>query len=130
MTPLSLDHLKTRLDNYVRQLNIVRVLRQRERKGLTAARLMGAQAAQGEVLTFLDSHCMYPIMQCLPLFSCRVQVVILNRCLLIKIMKVVPKMSIWWCVFLEVRCTVEVNGGKGTSKKTIGWSTVTTVFTD
>ncbi|XP_059188815.1 polypeptide N-acetylgalactosaminyltransferase 6-like [Centropristis striata] len=51
------DHLKTRLDNYVRQLNIVRVLRQRERKGLVAARLMGAQAAKGEVLTFLDSHC-------------------------------------------------------------------------
>ncbi|XP_044068513.1 polypeptide N-acetylgalactosaminyltransferase 6-like isoform X2 [Siniperca chuatsi] len=51
------DHLKTRLDNYVRQLNIVRVLRQRERKGLITARLLGAQAAQGEVLTFLDSHC-------------------------------------------------------------------------
>ncbi|KAK9514925.1 hypothetical protein VZT92_025607 [Zoarces viviparus] len=51
------DHLKTRLDDYVRQLNIVRVLRQRERKGLITARLMGGQAAQGEVLTFLDSHC-------------------------------------------------------------------------
>ncbi|KAM6929817.1 polypeptide N-acetylgalactosaminyltransferase 6-like, partial [Lycodopsis pacificus] len=51
------DHLKTRLDDYVRQLNIVRVLRQRERKGLITARLMGGKAAQGEVLTFLDSHC-------------------------------------------------------------------------
>uniref|UniRef100_A0A8C4IPR7 Polypeptide N-acetylgalactosaminyltransferase n=1 Tax=Dicentrarchus labrax TaxID=13489 RepID=A0A8C4IPR7_DICLA len=48
---------RTRLDNYVQQLNIVRVLRQRERKGLITARLLGAQAAQGEVLTFLDSHC-------------------------------------------------------------------------
>lgn len=57
VTPPSLDHLKARLDNYVQQLNIVRVLRQRERKGLITARLMGAQAAQGEVLTFLDSHC-------------------------------------------------------------------------
>uniref|UniRef100_A0A3P9NKW0 Polypeptide N-acetylgalactosaminyltransferase 6 n=1 Tax=Poecilia reticulata TaxID=8081 RepID=A0A3P9NKW0_POERE len=39
------------------ELRIVRVLRQTERKGLITARLMGAQAAQGEVLTFLDSHC-------------------------------------------------------------------------
>ncbi|XP_068996878.1 polypeptide N-acetylgalactosaminyltransferase 6-like [Embiotoca jacksoni] len=51
------DHLKTRLDEYVQQLKIVRVLRQRKRKGLITARLMGAQAARGEVLTFLDSHC-------------------------------------------------------------------------
>ncbi|XP_068454402.1 polypeptide N-acetylgalactosaminyltransferase 6-like [Clinocottus analis] len=51
------DHLKTRLDDFVRQLNIVRVLRQPERKGLITARLMGVQAAQGEVLTFMDSHC-------------------------------------------------------------------------
>ncbi|XP_053174008.1 polypeptide N-acetylgalactosaminyltransferase 6-like [Scomber japonicus] len=51
------DHLKTRLDEYVQQLNIVHVLRQRERKGLITARLLGAQAAQGKVLTFLDSHC-------------------------------------------------------------------------
>uniref|UniRef100_A0A3B4XA85 Polypeptide N-acetylgalactosaminyltransferase 6-like n=1 Tax=Seriola lalandi dorsalis TaxID=1841481 RepID=A0A3B4XA85_SERLL len=51
------DCLKTRLDEYVEQLKIVRVLRQRERKGLVTARLLGAQAAQGEVLTFLDSHC-------------------------------------------------------------------------
>ncbi|XP_041860041.1 polypeptide N-acetylgalactosaminyltransferase 6-like isoform X2 [Melanotaenia boesemani] len=51
------DHLKTPLDEYVKQLHIVRVLRQKERKGLITARLMGAQAARGEVLTFLDSHC-------------------------------------------------------------------------
>ncbi|XP_075331051.1 polypeptide N-acetylgalactosaminyltransferase 6-like isoform X2 [Odontesthes bonariensis] len=51
------DYLKTPLDEYVKQLQVVRVLRQRERKGLITARLMGAQAARGEVLTFLDSHC-------------------------------------------------------------------------
>ncbi|GLD50045.1 polypeptide N-acetylgalactosaminyltransferase 6-like isoform X1 [Lates japonicus] len=51
------DHLKTRLDEYVKQLKIVHVLRQRERKGLVAARLLGAQSARGQVLTFLDSHC-------------------------------------------------------------------------
>lgn len=51
------DHLKTPLDDYVLGLRIVRVLRQKERKGLITARLMGAKAAKGEVLTFLDSHC-------------------------------------------------------------------------
>ncbi|XP_074536684.1 polypeptide N-acetylgalactosaminyltransferase 6-like [Halichoeres trimaculatus] len=51
------DHLKTRLDDYVRKLKIVRVLRQKEWKGLTPARLLGAKYAKGEVLTFLDSHC-------------------------------------------------------------------------
>lgn len=72
-------HLKTRLDDYVRQLKIVRVLRQRERKGLITARLLGAQAARGEVLTFLDSHCMCPMIRCKPNVSCRVQLVVLNR---------------------------------------------------
>ncbi|KAJ8016285.1 hypothetical protein DPEC_G00005610 [Dallia pectoralis] len=51
------DHLKSRLDEYVLQLGIVRVLRQSERKGLITARLLGAQAARGETLTFLDAHC-------------------------------------------------------------------------
>uniref|UniRef100_A0A1A8LC95 Polypeptide N-acetylgalactosaminyltransferase n=6 Tax=Nothobranchius TaxID=28779 RepID=A0A1A8LC95_9TELE len=51
------DHLKAALEEHVEKLQIVRVLRQRERKGLITARLMGAQAARGEVLTFLDSHC-------------------------------------------------------------------------
>ncbi|XP_013873433.1 polypeptide N-acetylgalactosaminyltransferase 6 [Austrofundulus limnaeus] len=55
------DQLKAPLDEYVKQLQIVHVLRQRERKGLITARLMGAWAARGEVLTFLDSHC-----ECLP----------------------------------------------------------------
>jgi len=43
----------------VQSLEIVRVLRQRERKGLIAARLLGAREAGGEVLAFLDSHCEY-----------------------------------------------------------------------
>lgn len=34
-----------------------RVLRLPERSGLVAARLLGAEAAQGETLTFLDAHC-------------------------------------------------------------------------
>ncbi|KAL6483293.1 hypothetical protein MHYP_G00081650 [Metynnis hypsauchen] len=51
------DHLKAPLDLHVQPLKIVRVLRQKERKGLVAARLLGAQEAKGNVLTFLDSHC-------------------------------------------------------------------------
>lgn len=41
----------------MRQLKIVRVVRQPERKGLITARLLGASVAQGEILTFLDAHC-------------------------------------------------------------------------
>ncbi|XP_052604953.1 polypeptide N-acetylgalactosaminyltransferase 6 isoform X1 [Peromyscus californicus insignis] len=51
------EHLKERLEQYVQQLQIVRVVRQRERKGLITARLLGASVAQAEVLTFLDAHC-------------------------------------------------------------------------
>ena len=54
---LSAEHLKLQLDEYVRQLKIVRVVRQVERKGLITARLLGASLAQGEILTFLDAHC-------------------------------------------------------------------------
>ncbi|XP_037700950.1 polypeptide N-acetylgalactosaminyltransferase 6 [Choloepus didactylus] len=51
------EYLKEPLDQYVKQLQIVRVVRQEERKGLITARLLGASVAQGEVLTFLDAHC-------------------------------------------------------------------------
>lgn len=51
------DALKDELDEYLRQLHIVRVVRQRERKGLITARLLGASVATGDTLTFLDAHC-------------------------------------------------------------------------
>uniref|UniRef100_A0A8C9R2E3 Polypeptide N-acetylgalactosaminyltransferase n=1 Tax=Scleropages formosus TaxID=113540 RepID=A0A8C9R2E3_SCLFO len=51
------DHLKHRLEEYVRELKIVRVVRQPERKGLITARLLGAKEAHADVLTFLDAHC-------------------------------------------------------------------------
>lgn len=44
----------------MRQLKVVRVMRQKERKGLITARLLGASVAQAEVLTFLDAHCKFP----------------------------------------------------------------------
>ncbi|KFP86593.1 Polypeptide N-acetylgalactosaminyltransferase 6, partial [Acanthisitta chloris] len=55
--PPSPEPLKEELDRYVEQLQIVRVVRQQERKGLITARLLGASVATGEVLTFLDAHC-------------------------------------------------------------------------
>lgn len=51
------EYLKERLEQYVKQLQIVRVVRQEKRKGLITARLLGASVAQAEVLTFLDAHC-------------------------------------------------------------------------
>ncbi|XP_021098754.1 polypeptide N-acetylgalactosaminyltransferase 6 isoform X2 [Heterocephalus glaber] len=51
------EYLKEKLERYVEQLQIVKVVRQEERKGLITARLLGASVAQAEVLTFLDAHC-------------------------------------------------------------------------
>ncbi|XP_054985611.1 polypeptide N-acetylgalactosaminyltransferase 6 [Sorex araneus] len=51
------EYLKEPLEQYVKPLKVVRVLRQEERKGLITARLLGASVAQAEVLTFLDAHC-------------------------------------------------------------------------
>lgn len=51
------EYLKEPLERYVKQLQVVQVVRQQERKGLITARLLGASVAQAEVLTFLDAHC-------------------------------------------------------------------------
>lgn len=46
------------LDDYVATLPVsTRVLRLPKREGIIAARLLGANNASGEVLTFLDAHC-------------------------------------------------------------------------
>ncbi|XP_053733221.1 polypeptide N-acetylgalactosaminyltransferase 5 [Synchiropus splendidus] len=50
------DYLKQQLDDYMSKLPKVRIIRLKERQGLIRARLAGAAAAKGEVLTFLDSH--------------------------------------------------------------------------
>lgn len=54
---MSVERLKDELDEYLKKLHIVHVVRQRERKGLITARLLGASVATGDVLTFLDAHC-------------------------------------------------------------------------
>ncbi|XP_076840174.1 polypeptide N-acetylgalactosaminyltransferase 6 [Brachyhypopomus gauderio] len=51
------EHLQSQLDEYVKKLKIVKVVRQPERKGLITARMLGASQAEGEILTFLDAHC-------------------------------------------------------------------------
>lgn len=51
------EALKDDLDEYLKRLGIVSVVRQRERKGLITARLLGASVATGDTLTFLDAHC-------------------------------------------------------------------------
>uniref|UniRef100_A0A8C8JL23 Polypeptide N-acetylgalactosaminyltransferase n=1 Tax=Oncorhynchus tshawytscha TaxID=74940 RepID=A0A8C8JL23_ONCTS len=52
------DFLGKKLENYGRTLEVpVRVLRMEQRTGLIRARLRGAAATRGQVITFLDAHC-------------------------------------------------------------------------
>ncbi|XP_051564081.1 polypeptide N-acetylgalactosaminyltransferase 13 [Myxocyprinus asiaticus] len=52
------DFLKKKLEDYVVTLEVpVRILRMEQRSGLIRARLRGAAATRGQVITFLDAHC-------------------------------------------------------------------------
>ncbi|XP_048579624.1 polypeptide N-acetylgalactosaminyltransferase 13 isoform X2 [Nematostella vectensis] len=51
------DDLKEKLEEYVAKLKVVRIIRLSKRQGLIRARLKGAAAAKGSILTFLDAHC-------------------------------------------------------------------------
>lgn len=51
-------HLHDQLDEYVKQyLPKVKIVRVPKRSGLIKARILGAAAATGDVLIFLDAHC-------------------------------------------------------------------------
>ncbi|XP_066489960.1 polypeptide N-acetylgalactosaminyltransferase 13 isoform X6 [Tiliqua scincoides] len=52
------DFLKAPLENYVKNLQVpVKIIRMEQRSGLIRARLRGAAASKGHVITFLDAHC-------------------------------------------------------------------------
>lgn len=52
-----LEHLKKPLEDYMALFPSVRILRTKRREGLIRTRMLGASAATGDVITFLDSHC-------------------------------------------------------------------------
>ncbi|XP_066530182.1 polypeptide N-acetylgalactosaminyltransferase 4 [Hoplias malabaricus] len=54
-------YLKSQLEDYISNLERVRLIRTNKREGLVRARLIGATFATGDVLTFLDCHC-----ECVP----------------------------------------------------------------
>lgn len=51
------EELKAKLEDLIRPLSKVKLIRHSSRSGLIRARLTGALAATGEVLIILDSHC-------------------------------------------------------------------------
>jgi hypothetical protein len=53
----TLEHLKQMLEDDIKPLTKVRLVRATKREGLIRARLQGAYAATGKALIFLDSHC-------------------------------------------------------------------------
>ncbi|XP_071079675.1 N-acetylgalactosaminyltransferase 7-like [Haliotis cracherodii] len=52
------EHLKSRLEEHMKQFgDKVKIVRNQAREGLIQARTIGARAASGDVVIFLDAHC-------------------------------------------------------------------------
>ncbi|NWI02120.1 GLT13 acetylgalactosaminyltransferase, partial [Tichodroma muraria] len=86
------EFLKASLENYVKKLEVpVKILRMEQRSGLIRARLRGAAASKGQVITFLDAHCectlgwLEPLLarikedSCFPWHSCVVKCAVNSR---------------------------------------------------
>lgn len=48
--------MKQPLDDYIKSLEIVKIIRQKKREGLIRSRLTGATRVKSDVIIFLDSH--------------------------------------------------------------------------
>ncbi|CAM4986942.1 unnamed protein product [Rotaria socialis] len=52
------EHITVRLPEYIKKWNgLVKYVRTKQRVGLVEARVVGARAAQGDVIVILDAHC-------------------------------------------------------------------------
>ncbi|XP_023340384.1 polypeptide N-acetylgalactosaminyltransferase 5 isoform X2 [Eurytemora carolleeae] len=52
----TLEHLGTKLDEFIKDIPKIKIVRLSERQGLMRSRLAGVRASTADVLTFLDSH--------------------------------------------------------------------------
>ncbi|CAG9810414.1 unnamed protein product [Chironomus riparius] len=51
------EYFKEKLENYIKKIPKIRLIRSHRRQGIISARILGARNAVGPVLIFIDSHC-------------------------------------------------------------------------
>ena len=50
------EHLKTKLEEYLKNMPRIRLIRATKRLGIMRARILGADESTGDVIIFMDSH--------------------------------------------------------------------------